>query len=154
MQRPHRLGVRTSGAMRFGTLCFARLNREGHRLSFVNACPNPGILLDSEGGARMLDSTGPPVGLLEGAQFGIESADLPPGSLLCLYSDGITEAMAGDEFYGDERLLESLRAHAGRPLEEVASGVLGDLAAFLAGAPAGDDITILLVRRRAAPPSS
>jgi serine phosphatase RsbU (regulator of sigma subunit) len=154
VQRLHRQVHRTSESQRFVTLFFARLIREEHRLSFVNAGHNPPILLGPEGGVRMLDSTGPPVGLLDGAQFGVESVDLPPGSLLCVYSDGITEAMVGDEFYGDERLLASLRARADRPLEEVASGVFGDLAAFLAGAPAGDDITLLLLRRLGTSPSS
>jgi serine phosphatase RsbU (regulator of sigma subunit) len=148
VERLHRQVYRTTESLRFVTLFFGRLDRERHRLTFVNAGHNPGILLLADGRVESLDSTGPPVGLLEDARFEVKSAELPLGSLLLLYSDGIPEAMAGEEFYGDERLLESVQRRAGRPLEEIASGILEDLAAFLAGAPAGDDITLLLLRRR------
>ncbi len=149
VERLHRQVYRTTESLRFVTLFFGRLDREKHRLVFVNAGHNPGLLFRQDGGVESLESTGPPVGLLEGARFEVGTADLSPGSLLLLYSDGIPEAMAGEEFYGDERLLESVKRRAGRPLEEIASGILDDLAAFLAGTPAGDDITLLLLRRSA-----
>ncbi len=149
VERLHRQVYRTTESLRFVTLFFGRLDREKHRLTFVNAGHNPGLLFRQDGQVESLDSTGPPVGLLEDARFGVGTADLSPGSLLLLYSDGIPEAMAGEEFYGDERLLESVKRRAGRPLEEIASGILEDLAAFLAGSPAGDDITLLLLRRSA-----
>jgi serine phosphatase RsbU (regulator of sigma subunit) len=72
---------------------------------------------------------------------------LPPGSLLCVFSDGIPEACVGEEFFGEERLVAALERRAGLPLPEIAEGVLADLNAFLAGTPAGDDITLFLLRR-------
>lgn len=152
IERLHHQVFRTSESMRYVTLFFARLDTGAHRLTFVNAGHNPGLLIRADGETQTLDSTGPPVGLLEGSSFGVETIDFPPGSILCLYSDGITEAMANDEFFGDERLLDSVRRRAGLPIEEIAAGVLEDVSTFLAGAPAGDDITLLLLRRSGARP--
>ena len=52
--------------------------------------------------------------------FGTERIDLPPGGIVCVYSDGVTEAQdKDDEFFGDERLIESIRKHRDAPLSDV-----------------------------------
>jgi serine phosphatase RsbU (regulator of sigma subunit) len=67
-----------------------------------------------------------------------------------LYTDGLTEARdpAGDE-YGADRLAALLGSlHALEP-QALLSACLADHAAFRAGTPVSDDLTLLVLRRAA-----
>ena len=67
------------------------------------------------------------------------------GDLLCVYSDGITEALdAADEEFGMHRLARLLDA---APPEEICRRVFDAVGAFAADVPQYDDQTLLLVHR-------
>jgi serine phosphatase RsbU (regulator of sigma subunit) len=153
--RLYRQVARAATPGRFVTLFFGRLHPSQHRLEYVNCGHNPPFVVPAHGEARELPTTGLPLGMLpvELMPPGIltgASTDLAPGELLCVFSDGIPEATRDGEFFGEERLLHSLRSRAGQPLEQLADGVLDDVREFYAGAPPTDDITLLLVRREEA----
>ncbi|MGW6461172.1 SpoIIE family protein phosphatase, partial [Streptomyces sp. NPDC055078] len=88
-------------------------------------------------------SVGPPLGL-GGFPFEMTAFELPEGSLLALYTDGLIKAADGDMDTGYARLRDIL-GQPPRPLEEI-----GDLLwdAMLSGR-AADDIALLLARTRA-----
>jgi serine phosphatase RsbU (regulator of sigma subunit) len=90
-----------------------------------------------------------PVDMLPPDPFASCTVDLPPGSVLAIFSDGIPEAMGPDGFYGDERLVETLRRHIRQPLETLAQATLADVEKFRGATPSSDDVTILLLRRNA-----
>ncbi len=70
---------------------------------------------------------------------------MAPGDLLCVYSDGITEALdAADEEFGMERLSRLLDASAPA---EICRRVFDAVGEFAADVPQYDDQTLLLVRR-------
>ena len=49
---------------------------------------------------------------------------LEPGDLLCIYSDGITEAAPpDDEEFGMDRLIDLLRVERDRPLAELVEAI-------------------------------
>ena len=66
-----------------------------------------------------------------------------------LYSDGWTEAETDEGEYGIGRAAAALRQARERPLAELLAACRGDMEKFLAGAPRGDDLTLLAVRRGA-----
>jgi serine phosphatase RsbU (regulator of sigma subunit) len=76
-------------------------------------------------------------------------ARLEPGDLLLLYTDGITEAMNGnDEQFGLDRLCAVVEEAAPRGVGEVSARLLAAVAAW---APRQvDDVTLLVIRREAA----
>ncbi len=115
----------------------------------MNAGHNDGFLIRESGEVERLESGGSPVGLLPLAKYTQMSVELRPGDLVCLYSDGITECedARGDEF-GEERLVELLRAQRNRPLEEIEGTLNGVLLEFSAGLPQGDDQTVVLLRQQ------
>jgi serine phosphatase RsbU (regulator of sigma subunit) len=90
------------------------------------------------------------LGILRAAPYTQECAQLAAGDLIALYSDGITEAAnpAGEEF-GEERLGALLAEHRGEPAACVIQAVTGAVAAWSAGAPPADDITIVVARKTA-----
>jgi sigma-B regulation protein RsbU (phosphoserine phosphatase) len=132
----------------FVTIWLGRLDPETHKFEFVNAGHNPGLLICKDGEVRELQATGIPVGLLGDSPFTMTEIELPPGCLLCIFSDGIPEAQSGEEFYGEERFIRVLKAHAEEPLADVAKAIHDDLNAFLGEESPDDDITLMLLRRR------
>ena len=76
---------------------------------------------------------------------------LEPGDTLVLFSDGVTEAMdPSEELFGVPRLLEVLTGQAERPLEEIQKTILESVDDFARGAHQVDDLTLLIIRYRAA----
>ncbi|WP_327418706.1 ATP-binding SpoIIE family protein phosphatase [Streptomyces sp. NBC_01233] len=96
-------------------------------------------------------SPGPPLGV-GGWPFEPVERDLPPGSVLALYTDGLIERGEGDVDEGMRNLADRLlRADVlGRPLRQARHDIVE-------GLPPGrlrDDVTLLLARTRAVDPGS
>lgn len=146
-ERLNRHVYESSAPNRFITLFSADLDVSSGQFSYLNAGHNPCFVLDREGVARELPSSGVPIGLLPHASYQVGSIDLRPGDLVCLYSDGITEAsdLAGEE-YTLGRLVSVLRERRDRPLEEILGAIDAEVSSFAAGLPQGDDQTVVLVR--------
>jgi len=116
------------------------------RLDYVNA-GHPAPCLVLEGRPRELESTGVPFGTLPEFLYAASSATLEPGELLALFSDGLTEAQRGEEFFDPERLRRALLEGGQEPLEALRRRVLEHVEGFTQGAPRTDDITLVLIRR-------
>jgi sigma-B regulation protein RsbU (phosphoserine phosphatase) len=142
----------SSASNKFITLLLAELEPESGRLTYLNAGHNPALLLRHSAAADLVElgASGLPIGVLAGSRFLAREVTLEPGDLLCIYSDGITEAeSAANEEFGTERLLALLREHRDRPLAEVLEAVQSSTGSFSAGLPQGDDQTLVLLRRLA-----
>jgi phosphoserine phosphatase RsbU/P len=87
------------------------------------------------------------LGYLPSYAYVEQAADLVPGEMIYLYTDGITEATnPRDEMFTEERLAELLRAQAERPAGTVAAATVAAVEEFAAGAPQFDDLTVLCIR--------
>jgi phosphoserine phosphatase RsbU/P len=77
-----------------------------------------------------------------------ECAKLAPGDLIALYTDGVTEAAnpSGEEF-GEERLAALVRSMRDQPADEIVNAIHTAVTEFTEGAPAADDITVVVARR-------
>lgn len=112
----------------------------GHDAPVVRRGPT---LLRLEAG----DAAGPPVGTLGNYPFVAFSRQLEPGDLVCLFTDGVTEATDGRAYYGGDRLLALLAAApADGPPEALATAIRDDVRSFEAGHPPADDLTVLVLR--------
>ncbi|MCB1008969.1 MAG: SpoIIE family protein phosphatase [Acidobacteria bacterium] len=88
-----------------------------------------------------------PVGALREGRYVLSRAPLEPGDLILGYSDGVIEAQSpSGEFFGDERLAETLSAAPPEPDGAIAA-VLGALADFTRGSEPYDDITLVALAR-------
>ncbi|MGW1004505.1 SpoIIE family protein phosphatase [Streptomyces sp. NPDC002520] len=131
-----------------GTTClYAVYDPVTRQCAAARAGSPPPVVVPPDGGARFLDvPAGPPLGL--GAlPFEAFEAELPEGSLLALYTDGLLEARDHDI----DEALDKLFATLARPaptLEAVCDRVLDEL---LSHGPE-DDIALLVVRTRALHP--
>jgi sigma-B regulation protein RsbU (phosphoserine phosphatase) len=148
MERFNQYLFQSSASNRFATLIFARLERMTGRLRFVNAGHNPGLLLHPDGGIDRLPAGGLPLGLLSQTVYREQAVMVAPGDLLCLYSDGITEAASerGEEF-GEQRLAELLRTIQSAPLSGGMREIRQRMDCWAGEASQADDQTVLLLRR-------
>ncbi len=138
----------SSAANKFITMLVAELSPETGVLHYMNAGHNPGILLHADGAFEELKPGGVPLGLIPGARYQSSAVTLGRGDLVCIYSDGITEAASPDEEeFGMERLIDLLRAERERPLSEVIEAITRAVGDFSQGLPQGDDQTLVLLRR-------
>ncbi|MCE2539963.1 MAG: SpoIIE family protein phosphatase [Acidobacteria bacterium] len=136
--------VRRGVQGRFVTLFYAVLYPDG-RLVYCNAGHNAPVLVTANGVSR-LDTGGMVVGLFDGVPFDEGTAILQPADYLVLFSDGVSEAMNGDEEeYGDDRLLDCLAGTTGSACEPRLQEILASVERFTAGAPQHDDVTAMVV---------
>jgi len=146
--RVSRLLYRRTLPAKYATAFLVAADIASGHFRFVNAGHNPALLVRAGGRIERLGATGPPIGLLPEAQFAESSADLAPGDLLALYTDGIVEAVDPDDIeFGIDRLEGFLAAHRAEPLPGLAEGLDIALDAFARGVPYADDRTLVLLRR-------
>lgn len=135
---------------RYATMFFGILDDDGH-LEFINA-GHPSPFLLRRGVAEEPFSEGSfPVGLVPEAEYATARLKLEPGDTLVLFSDGVTEAMDPDQqLFGVPRLREVLTGQIESPLDHLQKCVLEAVENFARGASQADDLTLLIVRYRAA----
>jgi serine phosphatase RsbU (regulator of sigma subunit) len=132
---------------RFITLFLCQIDSAGNELAYCNAGHNPGLVVRRDGEVRMLPATGTALGLLPERGYENRSEPFERGDLLALYSDGVTEALRGDEEFGVARLAELLVAHRDDPAREIVASINRALVDWGGPGPAEDDVTVLIARR-------
>jgi sigma-B regulation protein RsbU (phosphoserine phosphatase) len=117
-------------------------------LVYTNAGHNPPQLVRATGAVEQLQGGGMILGILPMAAYQESRIKMEPGDILVLYSDGVTEAVnPSDEDFGETRLGELVASLKDRPAIEIVNAIHAAVAGFTQGAPAADDITVVIARR-------
>jgi phosphoserine phosphatase RsbU/P len=139
---------------RYATMFFGILDEQGN-LEYINAGHPSPFLLRGEAAQDVFNEGSYPVGLVPEAEYTSVCMKLEPGDTLVLFSDGVTEAMdPTEQLFGVNRLRDVLHGHSQTSLEELQQAVLQSVENFARGASQADDLTLLLVRYRAAKATS
>ena len=133
-------------AFMFVTFFLCILDVKTGNVEYCNAGHNlPYIIKDKKQISPIGKLHGPPIGVMEGEEYGTDSFVLKPGDALVLYTDGITEAVNLDfDMFGEERLLETLEKVKGKSPKIITDAILKDVEEFAGYAEQADDITILV----------
>lgn len=150
LSRANRLFHAATAAASYATLALIRLHADG-RAELANAGHTRPLLADGRG-VRPVEGGGLPLGLFADSEYAGRELFLAPGETLLLYTDGWTEATVEDEEYGIGRAAAALRRASRAAPAEVIAACRRDLDGFLAGAPRGDDLTLLALRRQSQHP--
>jgi sigma-B regulation protein RsbU (phosphoserine phosphatase) len=135
---------------RYATLFAASLNPQNGQLRYVNGGHNPPLLVPADGNTAIrLSPTGPMVGLLPGATFGEGQADLKPGDVLVVFTDGYIEAedVEGREL-GEEAIIACVRQHQGASADDIFENLLVTVFQHMEGGGFKDDVTLVVVKRK------
>jgi serine phosphatase RsbU (regulator of sigma subunit) len=138
----------------FVTAFIAQVDCNLRAIHYCNAGHFPPILLRADGTTDLLETGGPLLGALEGAEFQCAELMLEPGDTLVAYSDGVLECRntAGEEF-GLDRLMAALRQAEQPSARATLMMLLAALQDFANGNLLSDDVSLTLIRRDAADPS-
>jgi phosphoserine phosphatase RsbU/P len=85
------------------------------------------------------------IGLLPAVTYAQSEIVLQPGDVVVAFTDGISEAMTGDDQeWGEERPMETVRSCAGLDARAVIERLFAGADAFTAGAPQYDMTAVVL----------
>ncbi len=127
------------------SLCVVVFDTDAGTLRYASA-GHPPVWLWHERDVRPLRSTGPLLMLDARSTFHSRELRLESGDLVLLYTDGLSEARAGDQLFGEERIANVIRRDPGAHPDVLVKSLL-DSAREFARTPITDDIAILAVRR-------
>jgi serine phosphatase RsbU (regulator of sigma subunit) len=132
----------------FVTLLFGCLDVSTCQLDYIRAGHEPPLIL--RGDRSRMDiprQRGQPLGLVSNPSLDEGTLQIPRGSLLLMYTDGVTETHNPEGgMFGQPGLRAALSHIASSPAQAVCEGVLGALTEFRQELPQGDDITLLAVK--------
>ncbi|HYP12899.1 MAG TPA: SpoIIE family protein phosphatase [Bryobacteraceae bacterium] len=148
MTRLNRLTAANCPRGRFISFFFSVLDPATGELTYSNAGHNPPILMRQDGSHELLSSGGLILGIFGHSRYEKGSCRMERGDLVLLFSDGVTEATnAVGEEYGDDRLLETLRANRHLDATALLTLVTQSVTEFSAGAAPADDVTLVIAKR-------
>ena len=136
-------------SMMFVTLFTGVLDLKTGNLKYCNAGHNAPVLLE-DGVPRFLEAdANVPVGIMADWQFTLQTAELPAGTTLFLYTDGLTEATREDgSLFGAERVFSGLAGHAASvSSKDLVARMRAAVEGFVGEAEQSDDLTMLVIRR-------
>lgn len=132
------------------TMLVAEYDPGRQRLRYASAGHPPAVLRMPDGTVEMLEGgRSMPLCASDQAQFHEAECDLPAGSMLVLYTDGLIERRGESLDIGLDRLVAALRS-APTGVEDVADALLRD---FLADDAPADDVALLCVGVRGPEPT-
>jgi DNA-binding NarL/FixJ family response regulator len=140
----------TRGSM-FVSAIYGILEVGTGRFRFVNAGHPPGLLFSMQKGKPQdyLRTTGMALGMIERAHWQQRIVKFSPGDVLLLYTDGISEAQnRAGEFFGEQNLIEVLRACNGKSAYEIQEAVLAELSQFTGQIGLQDDVALVVIMRK------
>jgi len=142
----------------FVTMLLGVLDVDTGALELVNAGHEGPWCLGADGSLRQIVTEaaqgGPPLCVVDDFSYQVHRLQLAPGDRLCMVTDGITEAMDGaGQLFGGNRLREALATLApAASVNDISAQVRHDVGLFVGYAEPSDDLAILVVHWKGAPP--
>jgi len=138
----------------FVTACYGLFDPHDGSFEFASAGHPPPLVRRHSGVVETLPTTKDmALGVLKDMQYNEHITRLQPGDTLLMYTDGVTEAFSPQEIaYGEERLLSWFAASSSDgTAAQLVDHLVRDVARFVDGAEASDDLTcLILCSKRAA----
>ena len=134
---------------RFMTLIYCVLDPATGALRYASAGHDPMMVYRRSADTfEERDSTGLPLGIMEGMDFPEgEPVKFDPGDIAVLSTDGIDEAMdEARETFGVERFREVIRRNCDLPAKEIIEKVHQSVLEFSGDAPQRDDLTVVVIK--------
>ncbi len=132
----------------FATLFFGHIDAERKTMGYASAAHDLAIFAAPGCEPEFLPVTAPLIGFFEDRRdlFRQRFIELQAGSILVVATDGITESRnARKEFFGEERLLELVRAGRNAPMSDLSNAILEAGLSFCSNS-AHDDMAVVAIR--------
>lgn len=135
---------------RFVTYVLCQVDTKNHQVQLSNAGHMAPIIRKADGSIETFDEgdlVGPPIGVVDGYPYEVETRQLDPGDIVVIVTDGVDEAMnpQGD-LYGVERTRDFIQNGPAKA-DELGKALLADVRRHANGRAQNDDITIMTFGR-------
>lgn len=132
----------------FVTGIYGVLDTKNSIFTFSNCGHNPGLLCRASGEIVELTEGGLILGIRPEAMYEERPIYMNQGDILCLFTDGISEAedAAGDQFE-TERLLDIIVQNRKRTAADIGTDVIQAVRAFADKSHIMDDLTLVIIKR-------
>lgn len=128
----------------FATVLAVKYKGDG-LIEAANAGHLPFVICEEECNLLVLD--GPALNIDKNSKFSFSKIELKPGALLVAFTDGLTEVRNNNEFFGEQRVLETVKRFQKTSAQSIANGLLNDALSFSESNILKDDIAILVLKR-------
>ena len=147
IEKLNRVISRGTLSNRFISLFYGEAEPNGNFL-YLNA-GHPPPLFVRDGRIKYLTKGGMILGPNPDAKYERGFVNFRRGSVLVLYSDGITEALlpGTDQMFGVERLSNLVVPIAGKTAAEIGEAIFAEVERYTGGAPLEDDRTVAVITR-------
>ena len=131
----------------FVTVLYAVYDPSNRKLTYANGGHNSPLVVHADGASALLPLTdGIALGIVPGLPYQQNTVTLSPGDTVIFYTDGVTEAMNGEEEqFGLDPLSEFFQANPPQDPEQATATVFEAVNAFAGDTPQSDDITCLVL---------
>ena len=131
----------------FVTVLYAVYDPSNRKLTYANGGHNSPLVVHADGVSALLPLTdGIALGIVPGLPYQQNTVTLSPGDTVIFYTDGVTEAMNGEEEqFGLDPLSEFFQANPPQGPEQATATVFEAVNAFAGDTPQSDDITCLVL---------
>jgi sigma-B regulation protein RsbU (phosphoserine phosphatase) len=118
------------------------------RISYANGGHNPPMIFEPGARGRFLAEHELVLGVQAEVEYRTRSLTLAPGSLLVLYTDGVTEALRNDMAeFGVARMSDTVVAHRQATATGIINAVRGAVDEFVGNMSQFDDFTMVVLKR-------
>lgn len=140
--------IETTRAQTFVTLIALLVDSASRKVHCVRAGHLPPLRLDENGHSQWLEHGGGlPLGLFPDLKLKTEVFDVPEGSSVILYTDGVTEAESDTgEHFGTARLNSIVEMHGKEAAAAIHDAVRDSLKAFMGEHRQTDDTTLVVLK--------
>ncbi len=134
----------------FVTVLYAVYDPSNRNLTYANGGHNSPLVVHADGVSALLPLTdGIALGIVPGLPYQQNTVTLSPGDTVIFYTDGVTEAMNGEEEqFGLDPLSEFFQANPPQDPEQATAAVFEAVNSFAGDTPQFDDITCLVLQCR------
>ena len=129
----------------FITMLTGIVNVETGKVTMINCGHNLPLIRHENSDFKYLElESNIVLGAFGSAEFNVFEGVLSPGDIICIYTDGITEAVnVSDEQFGEERLLNTINTFKDGDVESIQYGIKTRVKEFAEGVAQSDDMTML-----------
>jgi len=139
---------RSTPPEKYATMFLGCYDGASRTLTYSNAGHLPPMVLCHDGKVRRLEVSGTVVGLFDGVNYPESRLPMRPGDIFIAFSDGVTEPENEFGEFGEDRLVDLIRAHREQPLARISEVLTGAVADWIGGNEQPDDVTLVLARAR------
>lgn len=137
----------TTSSEKFVTLFYAEYNPLTKAMKYSNAGHNYPIVIHPDGSHDFLTEGGLLMGAFQEAKYKSDKILLKSGDLVFFYTDGLNEAFDADgEQYGEDRLLERIKALRTAGAKEITSTIVREVKEFASEDMPQDDMTVIALK--------